>query len=67
MSRSRHPDKHIELAIQFAESLGWRVELSRGHAGATFYVPGARGKAALFPCGQLRRIQRITPATSGGK
>ena len=24
--RPRHPNKHIEEAIQYAESLGWRVE-----------------------------------------
>jgi hypothetical protein len=29
--RPRHPDKHIEAAIQHAESLGWRVEMSNGH------------------------------------
>lgn len=32
MNRPRHPDKHIEKAIQYAESLSWRVELSNGHA-----------------------------------
>jgi|BogFormECP12_OM1_1039635.scaffolds.fasta_scaffold10542_1 hypothetical protein len=39
MSRSRHPNKHIELAIQYAESLGWRVELSRGHAWGHLLCP----------------------------
>jgi hypothetical protein len=32
MSRPRHPDKHIERAFRYAESLGWRVEISNGHA-----------------------------------
>ena len=32
MSRSRHPDKHIEAAIVYAESLGWRVEKSSARA-----------------------------------
>lgn len=32
MGRPRHPDKHIEKAICYAESLGWRVEISDGHA-----------------------------------
>ena len=32
MARSRHPDKHIELAIQFAELAGWRFEKAGGHA-----------------------------------
>ncbi len=39
MSRSRHPNKHIELAIQYAESLGWRVELSRGHGWGHLLCP----------------------------
>lgn len=32
MDRSRHPDKHIERAIQYAESLGWRVLKSNARA-----------------------------------
>ena len=32
MERSRHPDKHIERAIQYAESLGWRVAKSSARA-----------------------------------
>jgi hypothetical protein len=29
--RKRHPNKHIEEAVQYAESLGWRFEKSNGH------------------------------------
>ena len=33
--RPRHPDKHIEKALRYAEGLGWRVEKSAGgHAHA---------------------------------
>jgi hypothetical protein len=32
MSRSRHPNKHIEETIQYAETRGWRFEKSNGHA-----------------------------------
>jgi len=39
MSRSRHPDKHIERAIQAAESIGWRVEMSSGHAWGHLLCP----------------------------
>jgi hypothetical protein len=39
MSRPRHPDKHIEQAIQYAESLGWRVQMSKGHAWGHLYCP----------------------------
>jgi hypothetical protein len=39
MSRSRHPDQHIERAIQYAESLGWRVVLSNGHAWGRLFCP----------------------------
>lgn len=30
MARSRHPKKEIEEALQYAESLGWRVETASG-------------------------------------
>lgn len=30
MARPRHADKHIEAALRYAESLGWRVEKSTG-------------------------------------
>jgi hypothetical protein len=39
MSRPRHPNKHIEAAIQHAEALGWRVKLSQGHAWGQLYCP----------------------------
>ena len=32
MSRPRHPNKHVEEAVRLAETLGWKVELSNGHA-----------------------------------
>ena len=41
MGRSRHPDKHIESAIRYAESLNWRVEMSGGHAWGRLYCPHA--------------------------
>ena len=39
MGRPRHPDKHIEKAIQYAEQLGWRVEISAGHAWGHLLCP----------------------------
>lgn len=39
MSRPRHPDKEIEKAVRYAESLGWRVEISRGHAWGRLFCP----------------------------
>jgi hypothetical protein len=39
MPRPRHPNKHIEAAIQFAESLGWEVQISQGHAWGRLYCP----------------------------
>jgi hypothetical protein len=37
--RPRHPNKHIEEAIQYAESRGWRVEMSKGHAWGFLLCP----------------------------
>lgn len=39
MGRPRHSNKHIERVIQHAESLGWTVQLSRGHAWGHLYCP----------------------------
>lgn len=39
MSRPRHPNKHIERAVKYAESLGWRVEMSSGHAWGFLLCP----------------------------
>jgi hypothetical protein len=41
MGRPRHPNKHIEKAIQYAESLGWRVEISNGHRWGCLLCPQA--------------------------
>jgi hypothetical protein len=46
--RPRHPDKHIEEAVQHAESLGWQVTMSRGHNWGLLWCPaGARGGCRL--------------------
>ena len=39
MTRPRHPDKNIEAAVSYAESLRWRVEISEGHAWGRLYCP----------------------------
>lgn len=39
MSRPRHPDKHIERSVRYAESLGWRVQLSNGQAWGRLLCP----------------------------
>lgn len=41
MSRPRHPDKHIEKAVQYAERLSWRVVLSKGHPWGRILCPHA--------------------------
>ena len=42
MSRPRHPDAHIEKAVQYAEALGWRVLISNGHAWGCLLCPHHR-------------------------
>lgn len=40
--RKRHPHKEIEKVVQYAETLGWRVVLSkRGHAWGYLYCTQA--------------------------
>jgi len=48
MSRPRHPKPPIEAAVKYAESRGWRVELSQGHAWGRLFCPfGARGRCII--------------------
>ena len=35
--RPRHPNKHIEAALQYAASNGWTVEKRKGHAWGRMY------------------------------
>ena len=37
MARPRHPNKTIEKAVAYAETVGWRVEISSGHAWGRLY------------------------------
>lgn len=39
MVRARHPNKEIEAAVQYAESLGWKLHISSGHAWGHLYCP----------------------------
>lgn len=39
MSRPRHPDKDIERAVRYAESLNWRVLMSHGHLWGQLFCP----------------------------
>lgn len=48
MSRPRHPDKHIEAAAQHAEGLGWRVQLSSGHAWGRLFCPLATREGCII-------------------
>ena len=49
MARPRHPDKHIEAAIRYAESLGWRVEISNGHAWGHLLCPRRARNGHIVP------------------
>lgn len=39
MARPKHPNKHIERAVQYAEALGWLVTMSNGHAWGRLFCP----------------------------
>jgi hypothetical protein len=39
MPRPRHPKAPVEKAVQYAEQLGWTVEISDGHAWGRLYCP----------------------------
>ncbi len=48
MGRPRHPKKHIEEAIRYAEQQGWSVELSRGHAWGKLRCPAGRCLVVVY-------------------
>ena len=47
MARSRHPNKHIESAVEYAELLGWLVKMSNGHAWGRLFCPNG-GRAGCI-------------------
>jgi hypothetical protein len=47
MGRPRHSNKHIELAVQYAEALGWRLEMSNGHAWGRLFCPHATREGCI--------------------
>ncbi len=63
MSRPRHPNKHIEAAVQYAESLGWRVESRVGMLGGGCFVRSWRERDASSSCGRRRACRSIMLGT----
>lgn len=64
MGRPRHPDKHIEAAVAYAESKGWRVEMASGHAWGRMYCPhadrgGCRPSVWSTPSGPENHAKRL--------
>ncbi len=47
MGRPRHPNKHIEAAVRYAEASGWRVERSKGHAWGHLLCPCATREGCI--------------------
>jgi hypothetical protein len=41
MQRKRHPNKHLEAAVSYGESKGWRVDLRKGHCWGRMFCPHA--------------------------
>jgi len=60
----RHPNKHIQAALEYAASKGWTIRKSRGHAFCIIMCPaGRRGTCRMSvwstpvdPQGHARRI-----------
>ena len=66
MSRPRHPDKHIEGAVQYAEALGWRVEMSEGHAWGHLLCPRSTREGCIIPVWSTPRVPENHRVKSDG-
>lgn len=66
MKRSRHPNKHVDVAVAEALEMGWRLELSNGHAWGHLLCPHCTRDGCIVsvwstpknPEGQAKRIRR---------
>ena len=56
MPRPRHPDKHIEQAVRYAESLGWQWQVSSGHAWGRLFCPEATREGCIVSVWSTPRI-----------
>ena len=56
ISRPRHPKPPIEKAIQYAEQLGWRVEIARGHAWGRLYCPTSSRQGCIISIWSTPRV-----------
>jgi hypothetical protein len=65
--RSNHPKKPVELALQRAETQGFRVQTNRGHWGIVYCPGSAAGRCPPFSVNgsprsaenEARRIDRF--------
>lgn len=48
MARSRHSDKDVEEAVCYAESAGWRIEMSKGHPWARMLCEFSDRSGCIF-------------------
>ena len=48
MARPRHPNSHIEKAVQYAEATGWRFVASNGHAWGRLLCPWSTREGCLI-------------------
>jgi hypothetical protein len=55
--RQRHPKKHVEEAIQYAESQGWRIETSNGHDWGIAYCPHSARDGCRFAIHSTPQVQ----------
>ena len=56
MSRPRHPKPPIEAAIRYAEQLGWRVEMSNGHAWGHLLCPKSTREGCIISVWSTPRV-----------
>lgn len=67
MSRPRHPKPEIEKAVQYAEGLGWKAELSNGYAWGRLFCPQSTREGCIVsvwstprsPENHARQIRKV--------
>lgn len=72
MARPRHPNKEIEKSVRYAETRGWTVVITSGHAWGRLYCPEGHSEHQMSvwstprnPTRHARQIKKFVDRCAG--